>query len=380
MRAPETVPVARTDRVSDVLARDEHLVEIFVRHAAHFAKLRNPTMRRVMARLVTVDQAARIAGVPVHALLRDLNDALHLTPESGDLAGADRDPRVGVDDEHDLRPDALAVIELDLREDMRAGREPFSRIMSAVAALGEAEALVLRTIFEPVPLFALLAKRGFAHESARHADDDWIVSFWRARHDLAAAAAVEPPAEGGLPGAPERPTVRLDVRGLEPPEPLVRTLAALDALPNGHQLVHVNVRVPQLLLPMLAERGLACEIDESHADQVLVRIWRPERPDGQASPISPRRAPAPVSSSTSGESRMSLQPIELDVRVIPPRDKHPTIFRTFDTLATGQSLVLLNDHDPKPLRYQLAAERPDSFDWEYEAQGPDLWRVRISRR
>ena len=77
---------------------------------------------------------------------------------------------------------------------------------------------------------------------------------------------------------------------------------------------------------------------------------------------------------------MSLQPIELDVRVIPPRDKHPTIFRTFDTLASGQSLMLLNVHDPKPLRYQLMAERPDSFDWAYEAEGPELWRVRISRR
>jgi uncharacterized protein (DUF2249 family) len=77
---------------------------------------------------------------------------------------------------------------------------------------------------------------------------------------------------------------------------------------------------------------------------------------------------------------MSLQTIELDVRVLPPRDKHPTIFSTFDALASGQSMVLLNDHDPKPLRYQLAAERPESFDWEYEAQGPELWRVRISRR
>lgn len=77
---------------------------------------------------------------------------------------------------------------------------------------------------------------------------------------------------------------------------------------------------------------------------------------------------------------MSLQPIELDVRVIPPRDKHPTIFRTFDTLASGQSLILVNDHDPRPLRYQLMAERPESFDWTYEAQGPELWRVKISRR
>ncbi len=77
---------------------------------------------------------------------------------------------------------------------------------------------------------------------------------------------------------------------------------------------------------------------------------------------------------------MSLQSIELDVRVIPPREKHPAIFRTFDSLAAGQSMLLLNDHDPKPLRYELAAERPDSFDWAYEAQGPELWRVRISRR
>ena len=77
---------------------------------------------------------------------------------------------------------------------------------------------------------------------------------------------------------------------------------------------------------------------------------------------------------------MSLQSIQLDVRVLPPREKHPTIFRTFDALASGQSLVLLNDHDPRPLRYQLLAERPDSFEWEYEAEGPELWKVRISRR
>ena len=77
---------------------------------------------------------------------------------------------------------------------------------------------------------------------------------------------------------------------------------------------------------------------------------------------------------------MSQQAIQLDVREIPPREKHPTIFRTFDTLASGQSLVLLNDHDPRPLRYQLAAERPDTFEWDYEAEGPELWKVRISRR
>ena len=72
--------------------------------------------------------------------------------------------------------------------------------------------------------------------------------------------------------------------------------------------------------------------------------------------------------------------VELDVRVIPPRDKHPSIFRALDGLASGESLLLVNDHDPKPLRYQLDAERPDTFDWKYEADGPEEWRVRINRR
>ena len=74
---------------------------------------------------------------------------------------------------------------------------------------------------------------------------------------------------------------------------------------------------------------------------------------------------------------MPAATIELDVRVIPPRDKHPSIFRAFDGLTKGQTLLLINDHDPAPLRYQLAAERKDLFDWSYSEEGPETWRVKI---
>lgn len=74
------------------------------------------------------------------------------------------------------------------------------------------------------------------------------------------------------------------------------------------------------------------------------------------------------------------EPMQLDVRVIPPREKHPTIFQTFDALEPGQWFVLINDHDPFPLRYQFDAERRDQFDWEYLEQGPEVWRVRIGKR
>lgn len=72
-------------------------------------------------------------------------------------------------------------------------------------------------------------------------------------------------------------------------------------------------------------------------------------------------------------------PIELDVRPIPPRDKHPKIFEVFDTLQQGESMIIINDHDPRPLKYQFEFERPGRFEWKYIEEGPEVWRVVIKR-
>jgi uncharacterized protein (DUF2249 family) len=71
--------------------------------------------------------------------------------------------------------------------------------------------------------------------------------------------------------------------------------------------------------------------------------------------------------------------IRLDVREITPRERHPLIFNTFDGLAKGASMLLINDHDPKPLYYQLKAEREGTLGWDYVESGPDIWQVRISK-
>ena len=70
----------------------------------------------------------------------------------------------------------------------------------------------------------------------------------------------------------------------------------------------------------------------------------------------------------------------LNVTLLEPRQKHPTIFVRFDELKPGQSLTIHNDHDPKPLYYQLLGERGNIFNWEYLQQGPQLWRVKISKK
>ncbi|HWR21652.1 MAG TPA: DUF2249 domain-containing protein [Verrucomicrobiae bacterium] len=69
----------------------------------------------------------------------------------------------------------------------------------------------------------------------------------------------------------------------------------------------------------------------------------------------------------------------VDARVLPVPQKHPTIFRAFDGLAVGDTMLLVNDHDPKPLYYTFAAERAGEFEWRYLEAGPEVWQVSIRR-
>lgn len=69
----------------------------------------------------------------------------------------------------------------------------------------------------------------------------------------------------------------------------------------------------------------------------------------------------------------------LDVTIIEPKRKHPVIFEHFDELENGETLTIHNDHDPKPLYYQLMAERGNIFTWKYTENGPVWWKVEITK-
>lgn len=70
----------------------------------------------------------------------------------------------------------------------------------------------------------------------------------------------------------------------------------------------------------------------------------------------------------------------LDIRPILPMNRHPMIFEKFEALQSGESFILVNDHNPKPLFYQFQAELTDLFSWEYVEEGPEAWRVRIGKK
>lgn len=152
------------------------------------------------------------------------------------------------------------IVDLDVREILRAKQEPFPVIMDGVNKLADGEVLQLHATFEPKPLLKVLGKQGYASTVQKVADDHYIVQFYTAA------------SEG------EKPYWHLDNRGLEPPQPMVRTLELLDGdalYADGEQGLEIwNERVPAILLPELDERGFVYDIDDEGNATVVIRIHK----------------------------------------------------------------------------------------------------------
>lgn len=147
----------------------------------------------------------------------------------------------------------ITFVDLDVRPILRAGGEPFGKIIETVAALGPATGLRLLATFEPTPLFHVLGSKGFSHEARQLEGGDWEVIF-RPGADAGATAATaltSPDDDSEWP----LPVRHMDNRDLDPPEPMVRILAATEVMREGEVLSALLCREPIFLLPELAKRG-----------------------------------------------------------------------------------------------------------------------------
>ena len=149
----------------------------------------------------------------------------------------------------------------------------------------------------------------------------------------------------------------LDVTKLEPRMKHPTIFKYFDALQPGEEFVIENDHDPKpLYYELIGERGniFTWEYLEKGPEWFIVRICK--------NPL---------------EAQKKVE--RLNVTAIEPKFKHPTIFQYFDALKGGESFIIENDHDPKPLYYELLAERGDIFTWEYLLKGPELYEVQIAK-
>lgn len=163
------------------------------------------------------------------------------------------------------------------------------------------------------------------------------------------------------------PAVVLDNRGLEPPQPMLRILEALESLPDDATLLAINEREPLFLYPELAARGYRYETSPHPDGSFHIAIGReyaaaPAQPLAHADSAPPPERPAVV----------------VDVRDDQRRHKEPfeRIMAAIKALGAGQDLVVINTFEPVPLYTVLGRQ---GFTHETTEVGPEEWHVRFTR-
>jgi len=278
-RSATSDPITPSWKISQVLQRYPALLDVLIESAPAFERLRNPLVRRVQSRLVTVEQAAGIGGVDPAMLVARLNEAAGLRPfepEPVELT-VDVPP-----------PEAPAWVaspvaeELDVRPFQKRGEEPFSAIMAAARQVPVGQMLVLRNTFAPTPLYQVMSQRGFEHWARRLADDDWEIFFYHADNTTEPPVAESRPSPNAAPTSWSSPTATLtiDVSELVPPEPMIRILSELEALPAGSTLLVHHVRRPMHLYPRLDELGYRHETRDLGPGRIELLIEKPATADG----------------------------------------------------------------------------------------------------
>jgi len=167
---------------------------------------------------------------------------------------------------------------LDVRPTLLAGGDPLPDILQAFAELEEGQSLRLLAPFEPVPLFRMMEAKGYTWTSYARDGDDREVLYTPAGAAAPEPAAAAVPDRGAAVSDPAAadwpaPAHTLDNRGLPPPEPLVRTLEAVETLPAGDVLEIWTDRDPLHLYPELIRRGHQARpaVKAEHGYRVLIR-------------------------------------------------------------------------------------------------------------
>lgn len=217
-----------------------------------------------------------------------------------------------------------------------------------------------------------LAEQGAGDDGCRLAARAWLavrrtrpdlgVRITAALHRLVREVTAEPITLSGGPGSRAGSEAILDVRELPPAARHQKIFTTYEALLEGESFVLVNDHDPKpLRYQFEAEHSGHFTWESLEAGPVVwsVRIARPaDRGD---------------------RAKAADEETELDVRRLPHGRRHDVIFTAYEGLGAGSGFVLVNDHDPRPLRYQFEAQHAGAYSWDYLQAGPQVWRIRIGR-
>lgn len=243
--------------IKELLEEDRDAVtDALIKFNRNFSKLRNPLLRNLMSRRITIGDACKIAGCTLH-------DFMSIMTDLGFITNAQT---------ADMQPDTSCVfpiekegnfIELDVRPLLASNIDPLKTILAAVNDLKYEEGLKIINTFEPVPLIHLLVDKGFAYTIAKP-DAETVVTYFN-RIVPGSTIKIDPPDrdairsiesfEDTLNRFGQDAVKYIDVRNLEMPGPMITILENLHELNEGCALFVYHKKRPVFLLPELEKMG-----------------------------------------------------------------------------------------------------------------------------
>ncbi len=231
-------------------------------------------------------------------------------------------------------------------------------IFETFSQLLDGESLIIHNNHDPLPVYyQLLDMWGeiFTWEYLQQGPEWWDIRVTKTLH-------AHDDHEG-------QEAILINVPAIEPSQKHATIFQVFDELQPGESLIIHNDHDPKpVYFQLLGERG-----------DIFTWEYLEQGPEFWDILVTKNVLETEKSNQEMTTSENNTQVI-VNVPSLEPRLKHPTIFQTFDDTLPGESFIIHNDHDPKPVYYQLLGERGDVFTWEYLQQGPDFWDILVTKR
>jgi uncharacterized protein (DUF2249 family) len=263
-------PLTTDTLLVDAIAGDAEALNRLTGLNPVFGALLDPAHRNAMAGQIRLGEAARVAEVSFDNLCRVLQ---------GQPPAAAAEPHPVTAAQGAVRGDWFEQAELtsaphiDVRPLLASGQDPFAQVMSASAKIPSGGFLVIDAPFDPAPLRRVLAGKGFTSLGRQIGPGHWRICWRREEPAPVQAEAETPTPRPGPEPWQACDGTHLDVRGLQPPEPMTRVLDLIDQGGADTLILHHD-REPVLLYPLLAERGWSCLSVDHLEGEVRIKLTR----------------------------------------------------------------------------------------------------------
>lgn len=261
-------------KISALISHNPKSIDAIVSISNNFDKLKIPILRKVLASRVSIKQAAKIGGSSVEMFYNKLIPLGFEVKEFKEKSTIEK-----VSDALPFQDiNETDVIELDVREVLKSGKDPFNMIMDSLAKLSNNSALKIINTFEPTPLISILSKKGYIHNTV--VIKNQLVHTYFKKHIINPNDSEEIIADND---SVDITTIlksfgtnikEIDVRLLAMPLPMAMILNELPTLPDDHVLFVHHKKIPKFLFPELAERGYQWRIQIISEDDVKLFIFK----------------------------------------------------------------------------------------------------------